>query len=200
MPDATEPWMLFFDDLYEDVSDKGDVVSDTKVYEWTGDNTSLSRWASQNSLSLTPPDGVDSGNHIEAAEAYHDWTPFGGTGLAVVENAPEESSNNKETSVGLSIGYNGISINWTYTQLSDVNRTVDETQQDKVKYEWGWGDFDGGEDESTFETGTEVAAETAPGLQDQLFRLDGLGAFAYDGQAVYEDFFTQYFEVMDGGN
>lgn len=138
MVTADEPWSLYADDVYSSYdSDRGDVVSDSKLYNWTGDTTDYDRWGTHNSLSLRPPDGVNSQNRITYGKMYHDWSYYGGSGLDIVGNQPENSDDGKQVSLEMSLSSAPAgSIGWTYTQYSDVERTVDEGDPSVVKYEF----------------------------------------------------------------
>ncbi|WP_137285147.1 hypothetical protein [Halorussus salinisoli] len=194
MPEVNEPWELWSDDVYSRYEDYGDTVSDVKVYWWSGDDTNYSRWGSHQTLSCTPGDGYD--DEIYDADSIHDWSYYGGSGLDIVDRQPADGSSNEENSIGLSISYSGVSINWTYSQGGDVDRTLD-VNRDNIAYSWYWDDFDNGEDSSTFETGTEIAADTSPGLQDTLYKQDTeVGYYGDDGTMGYHDF-AQYIDMDD---
>lgn len=197
MVTADAPWELWADDIYSSYEVKGDVVSDSKLYEWTGDTTSYDRWGTHNSLSLRPPDGSDLSNHITDGQMYHDWGYYGGSGLDIVGNQPEDSDDGKQVSIDMSLdSAPSGSIGFSYTQYSDVDRIVDEQDRYVCKYDWDFPDFDGGENESQFETGTEIAAdEGSLGLGDGIVGFDGYGWFIYEGGEVYQDEFFQYFEL-----
>lgn len=194
---SEEPWELFDDNVYKSYNYEGDVVSDSKVFNWTGSRSDYDRWGTHNTFKLTPADG-GLGDSILTCQMDHDWSNYGGTGLAVVGNQPATSDNNAQIGVDMSLSSAPSgSIGFSYTQKSDVKRTV--TQDPKVtNYDWQFVDFDHGEDTSQFDTGTEIAADKGSlGLQDALVTLDGNEQFYRNG-VLYESGFNQFFELVSG--
>lgn len=189
MPSYSEPWELWTDHIHDEDGRPDQTVSDVKVYWWNGDSN-YERYASHQTLSTYPDD------ESYRAESTHDWDYYGGTGLNVVENSPEDGSSSQQ-SIGLSISYAGVAINWNYSQGGDVDRSVSETTTD-VTYDWYWDDFDNGEDSSTFQTGTEIAADTDPGLQEGLFEQNSYVNY-YDNSdgTMNQHDFTQYIDMSD---
>lgn len=202
MPQVNDPWNFFTDHVYSNYDSNGDVISDATLYTWDGGDreSNYDRWGIHNSFSITPGDESCQSDHISHAHMYHDWSYYEGTGLNIVGNEPEDSDDGKQVSYNASLdAAPSGSIGFTYTQYSDVERDVDEQDRYVTKYDWDWPGYCGGDDESTFDTGTEIAADKGSlGLQDMIVGLDGYAEFVYDQSYFYEVDFNQYFDRLDG--
>lgn len=189
-----EPWDLYSDDVHSVYGEEHTTISDLKVYWWTGDDTNYQRYSSHQDLTCTPGDSYN--DEIDRVESKHNWGYYGGSGLDIVENEPEDGSNNNEN-LSLSIGYNGATITWDYGQGGDVKRTVDQNNADIV-YNWDFTDFDNGEDSSNFATGSEIAADTDPGLFEGLFEQYTYANYITGGSYTTQHDFLQRIDMNDG--